>query len=558
MTSLFRFVSDRRDYLLLAAMLASLHLAIWIDFGSLLSRALFLIHLGFFLLWQPLERTEERYSWYNSLLLILLSFLFVYFINWWLVFIWLVLILGIVGGRVVNSRAERFVYYIVMVFLFSEILLICLPMMFTIATLPKGISSLNYLLLLVPVLLPLFKPAKRSPVPVDIIYAITTSLLVSLIALGSLVIMYSAGTDYVTALIRILLAIGLFLLFISWLLSANIGLSGFSQIWTKSLLSIGTPFETWLDELSALKDLYDSAEEYLDVAIEKLLTLDWISGTYWNNQLKGKKSSHKISLDISNKPIEIYTHIRVGGAVLIHCKLLIRLIEYFYQAKLNEIELAKQAHLQAIFETGARITHDIKNLLQSMHSMVTILQADTDERDARSLLILKKQFPYFIQRLEQAVNKLQSPEQMIADEIYLRDWWNEFMNHYRSFDIQFKEDINSELRIPFDLFDSVTENLVENAINKRKLDPEIDITVTLQGKDQGISIEVEDSGQAIPGELADRLFQEPVKSDNGLGIGLLQAAKQAATLGYELKLEHNSDGKVCFRLEKSRSLNQGS
>ena len=525
MTSLFRFVSDRRDYLLLAAMLASLHLAIWIDFGSLLSRALFLIHLGFFLLWQPIERTEERYSWYNSLLLILLSFLFVYFINWWLVFVWLVLILGIVGGRVVNSRAERFVYYIVMVFLFSEILLICLPMMFTIATLPKGISSLNYLLLLVPVLMPLFKPAKRSPVPVDIIYAITTSLLVSLIALGSLVIMYSAGTDYVTALIRILLAIGLFLLFISWLLSANIGLSGFSQIWTKSLLSIGTPFETWLDELSALKDQHDSAEEYLDVAIEKLLTLDWISGTYWNNQLKGKKSSHRISLDISNKPIEIYTHIRVGGAVLIHCKLLIRLIEYFYQAK---------------------------------HSMVTILQADTDERDARSLLILKKQFPYFIQRLEQAVNKLQSPEQLIADEIYLRDWWNEFMNHYRSFDIQFKDDINSDLRIPFDLFDSVSENLVENAINKRKLDPEIDITVTLQGNDEGISIEVEDSGQAIPKELVERLFQEPVKSDNGLGIGLLQAAKQAVTLGYELKLKHNSDGKVCFSLEKSRSLNQGS
>ncbi len=550
MTNFFNILSKRRDYLLLAGMLESLHLAIWAEFDGLLSHALLLIHFGFFLLWQPIERGDQRYSWYNALLLIVLIFVFVYFINWWLIFIWLVLILGIVGGRVINSRSERYVYFLVMILLFSELLIGCLPAMFVIATPPEGISSFNYLMAVIPFILPLFKPGKTTRIPVDILYAITTSLLVSLIALGSLVIMYSTGTDYITALTRVLLAIGLSLLFISWLLSANMGFSGLSQIWARTLLNIGTPFESWLHDLSRLKDDHEEAEDYLDGAIEKLLGLDWMAGTRWNGKLKGKETRYKITLAINNQPVELYTNVRIGGALLLHCKLLIRLIEYFYQAKLNERELAKQAHLQAIYETGARITHDIKNLLQSMHSMITILQADTDRTDGTSLQILKKQFPYFIQRLEQAVNKLQSPEQLVTDEILLYDWWREFKNHYRSFEIEFTDDLEEDLPIPYDLFNSVAENLVENAITKRMVEPDTNIRLLLRSRNSYVSLEVSDSGHAIPAEIADKLFSEPVSSDNGLGIGLYQAARQARVIGYQLMLSSNRDGKVTFTLEK--------
>ena len=38
---------------------------------------------------------------------------------------------------------------------------------------------------------------------------------------------------------------------------------------------------------------------------------------------------------------------------------------HFYIAKIREKTLTQQTHLKAIYETGARITHDIKNLLQS-------------------------------------------------------------------------------------------------------------------------------------------------------------------------------------------------
>jgi len=548
MTSMTRYFSNRREYLLLAAMLECLHIAIWSDLESTLSQAMIIAHLGFFLLWQPIERRDQSYTWYNGLLIIGLLLVFALFINWWLIFIWIVVLLGIIGGRVVNSTSERYVYYLVLILLFSELLIACLPEMFSITTSPEGMTFLYYLLGIVPLLLPFFRSEKRTRVPVDILYAITTSLLVSLIALGTLVIMYSTETDYVTALIRMLLAIGFFLIFISWLASGQLGVSSLSQRWTKSLLNIGTPFESWLYDLSRLKDQHDSADAYLEEAIAKLLTLDWVSGVRWRGQTKGKKTRYHIELKVNNEPIELYTHIRIGGALLLHCQLLLRLIDYFYQAKMNEIKLAKQAHLEAIHETGARITHDIKNLLQSMHSMVTILQADHDSADAKSLLVLKRQFPYFIQRLEQAVSKIQSPEQLITDKIHISDWWRECKNHYRPLEISFEEDIQYNHLIPFDLFDSVVENLVDNAINKRKIQPEVKIKAALRTDADQITLEIADTGHAISPKISASLFNEPVHSDSGLGIGLFQAAKQAQAMGYELILSRNSENDVRFVL----------
>jgi signal transduction histidine kinase len=214
----------------------------------------------------------------------------------------------------------------------------------------------------------------------------------------------------------------------------------------------------------------------------------------------------------------------------------------------NEHELAKQAQLQAIFETGARITHDIKNLLQSMHSMVTILHADTSETDSKSVIILKRQFPYFIQRLEQAMNKLQTPEEISQEITYLKEWWGELHSHYKDYDIEFIAEIDSNPAIPFDLFHSVAENLLENAITKRKEQPDIRITAKIQVNKYIISMKITDTGNAIDERTATILFRESIKSDNGLGIGLLQAAKQAEAMGYTLSLKYNFNGNVCFEL----------
>jgi len=373
-----------------------------------------------------------------------------------------------------------------------------------------------------------------------------------MLALGSLVIMYYTGTNYFTSLMQALLGIGLFLIVIGWLLSAQTGFGGLSQLWSRSLLNIGTPFEQWLTELSMLKEQHQSPADFLEAAIEKLVNLPWMSGAKWQISdylyINGNKTKHSIDLDIDTHNITLYTRVPISGALRLHCNLLIKLIEYFYQAKVNEHELAKQAQLQAIFETGARITHDIKNLLQSMHSMVTILHADTSETDSKSVIILKRQFPYFIQRLEQAMNKLQTPEEISQEITYLKEWWGELHSHYKDYDIEFIAEIDSNPAIPFDLFHSVAENLLENAITKRKEQPDIRITAKIQVNKYIISMKITDTGNAIDEKTATILFRESIKSDNGLGIGLLQAAKQAEAMGYTLSLKYNFNCNVCFEL----------
>ena len=553
MTKVMQSIIRRRDYFILAAMLVFLHVALWLDFGSAISRTLLLIHFGFFLLWQPLQ-TKEKYTWYNGIIFIVLVLAFAYWANWWLIFAWLILLIGIVGGRVVTSSSERYVLFLAMFFLITELLIIAIPNLFSIIYNNPVFNILEFFILFIPVVIPFFPRSypRQTGLSVDLLHAITASLLVGLLALGSLVIMYHSGTDYFISLIYSLLAIGTGLLLISWLLSAHTGFGVLSQLWSRSLMNIGTPFEQWLSELSALKDQHESPSGFLDAAIEKLASLPWISGVKWqiSNQLNihGTKTKHLLNLSVNSHAVTLYTRVPVGGAMLLHCKLLIKLIEYFYLAKVNERELEKQAHLQAIFETGARITHDIKNLLQSMHSMVTILQTDTTQADSKSVAILKKQFPYFIQRLEQAMNKLQTPQQFSKEEIYLMDWWGELNAHYKDYNIEFNAEINTNPLIPFDLFDSIADNLLENAITKRKGEPGINISVDLKVIGNTISLKVTDTGTAIDEKIAVMLFRESMKSDNGLGIGLLQAGKQAESMGYTLTLKYNFNGNVCFEL----------
>jgi sensor histidine kinase regulating citrate/malate metabolism len=60
---------------------------------------------------------------------------------------------------------------------------------------------------------------------------------------------------------------------------------------------------------------------------------------------------------------------------------------------------------------------------------------------------------------------------------------------------------------------------------------------------------VSDSGAPAPEHVARNLFLSPVASDSGLGVGLYQAARQAARSGYRLELPDNESGRVTFRLQ---------
>jgi sensor histidine kinase regulating citrate/malate metabolism len=107
--------------------------------------------------------------------------------------------------------------------------------------------------------------------------------------------------------------------------------------------------------------------------------------------------------------------------------------------------------------------------------------------------------------------------------------------------------VRPEARLPRSLFDSVADNLIRNALAKRAVDGPTRVQASLEQRGP-LVLRVQDTGSAVPADLAKDLLRGPVPSRTGLGIGLYQAARQAEAAGYALALEANRDGNVCFML----------
>jgi len=544
--------------LLLAAMLELLHFAIWLDFGTPLTRSLMLAHLGLFLIWQPVWRGDARLAWYNGILFILLTSIFVVLMNPWLLAGWLLLLTGMFGGRIVISRNQRYVYMLGLIFLVCELLIACTSMLFKI-NIPYGITGFFSMLLPILPFIILLLPSiseDRSLVSVDILYASVTMLLLSLLIVGSLLNLYINNVDYITALAQSLLAIGFLLFLISWFLSPRAGFSGLSQIWLRSILNIGTPFEQWLMAIDRHFERENTPDKFIEAAAWELVSLPWINGVRWQTPNTegecGQHKKHMTQIVTDQISISLYSHNTITGSLYLHCKLLVQIIHNFYVAKVRERALLQQTHIQAIHETGARVTHDIKNLLQSLQAITSIIKNE-DDRDHSPLSqqLLKKQLPNLTQRLQLALDKLQAPHVESSEEIYLKDWWRDIQKRTNLENVRFQEDIRGDPMIPYDLFDSVMDNLMENLREKRQTEPWIQVTASLLADNDHIQLMICDTGNCIPSEKAKQMFNQLMESDTGLGIGLFQAASHAESLGYKLRLSNNQDGKVCFELSKT-------
>lgn len=559
MSQLLQAVRRREELILLVLMLESLHFALWFDFGSPLSRSLMIIHFGLFIIWQPVWRGDEKLAWYNGVLFIVLTLVFITWMNLWGLFGWLILLTGVCGGRVIINRQERNNYMLVLLFLVSELLIACTTRLFNVEV-PGGVTSLYGVLLPVVPLAMLFFPLPgdgRSVAAVDIVHAAMTALLVSLLIVGSLLNMYRSGTEYLTALTQTLIAIGFFLLAISWLLSPRMGFSGLSQLWLQSVLNIGTPFEKWLMEIDALFERESTADEFIEAAVLELVSLPWLLGVKWKTRTAegeaGEDSSHLAEIATDEIRVTLYGHRAISGALYLHCKLLVQLIHNFYVAKLRERKLTQQTHLQAIHETGARVTHDIKNLLQSLHAITSIIASDSDHgHRSPSQQLLKKQLPNLTQRLQLALDKLSAPAVSTSEAVYLKDWWQDVRRRTSLPNVRYQSELSGDPLIPADLFDSVIDNLLENLREKSNLETNVEITITLSCNGNTIHLMVCDTGSGVPADKAGRILNEPLESDSGLGIGLYQAARQAETAGYRLSLGENRDGRVCFELTNGK------
>lgn len=548
---------------LLLAMLWLLHGALLFGVGNPWAHPLLLAHLGLFLLWQPMWHGERDVGHGVLAFIVLAAMVVMFWLNWWAIAFWVTGLFGLVGARIfaIRSRWSRLIYLSVMAYLLAVLLFWVVPNLFADeSAIEAGNILTRYilpLLLLAMVVMPLDKVQADATHTVDFIYSLLLFMLLTLVVLGSLAFMTLGELDYLRALLRALLLTGLVLMALGFLWSPLFGFSGLQVMFSRYLLNVGTPFESWLTQLTEAAQREPDAASYLRRVINLLADFPWLSGFSWQTSDGaghfGQFSDNNVVVNESELRFTLYARQPINPTLLLHIHLLVQLINYFYKSKQREQSLRDITRLQVIYETGSRLTHDLKNMLQSLFSLTSIAQSG--EESAQQLL--RDQLPLLTKRIEMTLVKLQQPQlESETPQLALNAWWDalRLRNHHQLIDWHAPDDLPTK-DIPVAMLDCIADNLIDNALRKRQAKPGITISVEIQP--EPLRLRICDSGDPVPEQLASGLFRSAVSSENGLGVGLYQAARWAEQLGYRLALISNQAGKVCFELRYRSEVKEG-
>jgi signal transduction histidine kinase len=541
----------------LGLMLLALHASIAWGIDEWWPRAFLLAHFGLFLLWQPVWRGEHEVEPKQAFVVIGFAVLFVGWFSWWLMALWHAVLVALIGGSVprIAERRQRFISILAAGYLLSMLLIWVVPKLFIGQTVQPVIAALvRYGLPLLPVVILLARiPERRpqTPVGVDLFYSLLF-LLVAALVLGSFVVREVSQGNYVTALAQTLLAIGVLFVGLSWLWYPHSGFAGVGHLLSSYLMSLGLPFERWVQRLAELAQEESQPQRFLALGVQHMLDMPWVRAVEWSTVAGqgqvGVPTPHATDVESGELKLRIYTRWAASPAIVLHLKLLARMVGHFYEAKQREQMQRQSAYTHAIYETGARLTHDVKNLLQSLKSLCSAAGSATPEQAPALQALMQRHLPQITQRLNTTLDKLQAPQAGAVSELEASAWWESLVQRYAARSIRFVLDGPiREMKLPAELFDNVADNLIENALNKGAGDTPVEVRVTFSAARRG-TLMVCDSGAAIAKSVEAQLFEGAVASNTGFGVGLYQSARLAAQSGYRLALAANQPGKVCFVL----------
>jgi hypothetical protein len=510
------------------------------------------------LLWQPFLRAEQRVSPMQAVMLALVAFAVMLALDWWLLAFWVVIIAGLVGGKVYQHHAkwQRRCYLVMLVYLLALLAVAILPEIAPRREInAETRQAAEYVLPLAFVLIALFPAepeAGESAQIIDFFYSVFLMLMLVVVILGSFTFMTLTRSSYLEALTYtvFLTAAAVLLVGLAWNPRSGGGLGVF---FARYLFSIGLPVERWLQVLAQLLQVEARPERFLEQAAAALEQLPSVAGVAWRagggRGERGERTPNVVEFSNGELALSIFSRYRLSPALQWHLHLLGQLLGEFYLAKLREEKLRETSYLQAVHETGARTTHDIKNLLQSLNVLCSVASGVEYGDSAQLNALVRRQLPLVAQRLAQTLERLQRPQPEAETYTPAALWWEAIARQYQGEGVEFPPaKLAPETRVPRSLFDSVADNLMRNALGKRAAEPGIRVRASLEQSRDELVLRVCDSGSAVSGKLAAGLLRAPVASGDGLGIGLYQATRQAEALGYRLALLANQDGEVCFAL----------
>ncbi|MBI5860565.1 MAG: sensor histidine kinase [Rhodocyclales bacterium] len=552
--------------LLLPGLLGTLYFALWAAPTSLLGRAFFVVHLGLFIIWQPFVRRDHPLSVASLFAILLVSIGILVSLQGWMLVIWIMTMAAIIGGRVplFGERLVRVAYQLVFAFLLLALLLIAVPAILPITKVPEHITQIGYagLLFMILAVIPLLLQAgiqNHVEDVVDFISSLLVFLLLATLILGTLAVMLTLDGSYIDALLQSLLLIGAALLLLGWAWNPHAGFSGLGGLFSRYLMSIGLPIERWLDTLANLAMYEDDPEIFLEQACTNMAkSLQWVSGVEWISSRKkgqfGLIEGYCSVYSFEGVTLHIHTRHRLTAALIFHFNLMAKLMAEFYADKVRASALKKMSYMKAIHETGARLTHDVKNILQTLNVLCSAANEPEAASSATYQALVRRQLPAIATRLAETLVKLEAPsEDMPVKAVSASMWWEELQERvaFSSWISLVSSGVSGD--IPAEVFSNVVENLIRNASDKRLREPALKMRLELIDSNGPIELLAYDDGSPIAEEVSAGLLAAPVKPKNGLGIGLYQAAHYAELAGYRLTLAENRAGCVCFRLASIES-----
>ena len=560
LTRLLNWLSAVRPWLLLAV-LASLHALLWVGEDVSFGRVLLLVHVGLLLMWQPLVGAQSRVEARGLAALAVVVLALLVFFGPRVLSLWMLLLAGLIGGKVFysTSRGPRVYYLGALAYLITALFTVALPRALPPGlSVPAGIDPLG--LWLSPLALTVMlgvsghERADRDRDVLDFVSGLFVLLLLAVLALGTLAAMLLSGVDYLRALLGTLGVLAAMLLLLSWAWNPRGGFGGLGVAFTRYVLSLALPYERWLESLAALSERDGRPEDFVARAANRLLALPLVAGGEWRTRggdgpthegSFGERGTQRYDFEHPLLALALYTERPLSGGLVWHFNLLVQLLGQFYQARLRAEELRRLSYLSAIHDTGARLTHDVKNLLQSLNTLCYALQeADGPEDAARANALLSRQLPVITARLEATLDKLRRPTPADGEWMPAPEWLLAMSARFAGQGVAVEGATDPDQWLPGALYTAVAENLIANALQKRLTEPDIAIVLRLGGE----RLSVEDDGSPVPPELEARLLREPVASATGLGVGLYQSARLAEAAGYLLALDLNRAGCVRFAL----------
>lgn len=554
-------ISAQRRWVVLAMLLA-LHFGLVSDPGSAFQRVWLLVHFGLFLLWQPFIAGERELELFGAILLLVITAITIYFLAGWTIVAWLLILLGILGGRVFTvqaARRNRF-YLVAFAYLLAILLLYAVPaLVIPEQGIPEPVAQFDRVLLpfmlLALVVLPLGSQERESGHVFDFFYAVLVFQLGLVLVLGSIALMRFTGDHYFASVALTVFGFGIALFVLAVLWNPLRGFGGLRTYFSSYLLSVGMPFELWMRRIAELSETEPDSRRFLEQALNEIAALPWMRGATWRSPdgegRVGEESGFPSRFLYHGLEVVFHTEISLSPALFLHMRLLAQVVGEFYEGKRRENALRRNAYLQAVHETGARLTHDVKNLLQSLYALTSM--APRGPADGYEGL-LQRQLPQLTKRLHATLEKLRAPE-VATQELPLaaRRWWADLERRLAGSGVILKASIQMQLDVPAALFDSFVENALDNARAKAAREPGIEISVTFDCDSRRVALAVCDTGSPVPEAIVRNLYREPIERDGSLGIGLYHAARQALQSGYRLDLVNNRAGSVCFALSRGAS-----